>query len=88
MLLIIVFCAGLLAGVYIHLSYAASMPRIPDPITGRVIRITVNHGTVVYVTRQEFERAEWVFGTGAYLTFAAGLLLAFVSVYWGTGRSP
>ena len=79
--LLVIFCVGVFSEVYVHLSYSANMPRTPDPATGKVFRITVNHGTVVYVTQREFERAKWLFGTGSYLTFGAGLLLALVKVY-------
>jgi hypothetical protein len=45
--------------------YAYNMPRIPDPTTARISQITVNHGFVVYVTRQEkyrFQSAETLMG--------------------------
>jgi hypothetical protein len=56
------------------------MPKTPDPMTGRVVRISVNHGSQVYVTPQEFNRAEWVFGTGGYITIAAGLLMFLLRI--------
>jgi len=36
------------------------MPASPQPETGRVYRIAVNHGDVRYVSQKEFERAHFV----------------------------
>jgi len=36
------------------------MPRTPEQQTGRIYEISVNHGTVVYVTKDELARAEFV----------------------------
>ena len=36
------------------------MPASPQPETGRVYRIAVNHGDVRYVSQKEFERADFV----------------------------
>lgn len=87
-LLIVVFCAGLLSNVYIDLSYWANMPRTPDAVTGRVFDIYVNHHTLVYVTRGELDRAKFVFGFVWDATIAAGVLLAFVKVYWKDPSRP
>lgn len=87
-LLIVVFCAGLLCNVYTDLSYWANMPRTPDLVTGRVFHIYVNHHTLVYVTRRELDRANFVFGFVWDATIAAGLLLAFVKVYWKDPSRP
>ena len=57
------FLISVFWGVWIHVSYALSMPRQPDPFAGRTYEITVNHGTVVYVTAREFSRAQFVFHT-------------------------
>jgi hypothetical protein len=56
----IVFVGSIAAGVYVHLFYSAVMPHSPDLQTGRVHRIMVNHGDVVYVTQQELDRAHFV----------------------------
>jgi hypothetical protein len=42
--------------IYLDIYYAYYMPRSPDPVTGRVYSVTVNHGFVVYVTQQERAR--------------------------------
>jgi hypothetical protein len=80
--LIAVFCAGLLSNVYIHLSYSANMPRNPEIASGRIFQVKVNHGTLVYVTQQELDRAKIVFGFGSYVTLGVGLLLVLVRIYW------
>lgn len=80
--LIALFLAGLVSQIYIDLSYWSNMPRTPDRVAGRVFHIYVNHHTLVYVTRRELDRAKFVFGPVSYATIGAGILLAFVKVYW------
>lgn len=77
--LVVFFCLGLLSNVYIHLSYAARMPRSPQPTTGRTFAINVNHGTLVYVNRDELKEARFVFGFGTYVTIVAGAALISIS---------
>ena len=86
--LLLVFFAGLLSDTYTHLSYWANMPRTPDPATGRVFHIYVNHHTLVYVTERERDRAEFVFTFVGYGTFAVAVLLAFATVYWTDPSRP
>jgi hypothetical protein len=81
-ILIVIFCTGLLLNIYIHMSYSAYMPRTPDPTTGRTARISVNHGSLVYLTPQEFKRAKWILGVGFQITFVVGVLMALVRIYW------
>jgi hypothetical protein len=49
-----------LAGVYLDVRYAYTMPREPQPQFGRVFRVVVNHGTVVYVNKEEFDRMNFI----------------------------
>jgi len=79
---IAVFCVGLALNVYIDLSYWATMPRVPEASTGRVVRIVVNHGTVVYVTPQEFLWADRIYRMGFPIVIAAGLSLLAIKIYW------
>jgi len=75
-----IFLFTVAAGIYIHIHYAYTMPQSPQPQTGRVYRIMVKHGTVVYVSKQEFDRANFVF----HGLFDVGVvcfgLLAFLKV--------
>ena len=54
------FMACVLSQIYIDISYDSQMPASPQPETGRVYRIAVNHGDVRYVSQKEFERAHFV----------------------------
>lgn len=59
--LTVLFFFSLAANVYIDLDYAYTMPGAPQPKTGRVYRITVDHGSVVFVNKQELAWANFVF---------------------------
>lgn len=56
---VILFCfiflveLGALIGLEIY--YSSDLPRIPNEQAGRVYQMTVNHGFVVYGTKQEFQ---------------------------------
>jgi hypothetical protein len=54
--LISIFFLSLFTHVGIELSYASYKPRFPQAETGRVIRITINHGSTVYVSQEELRR--------------------------------
>lgn len=73
---------SVLAFAYIHFSYDTSMPRVPDPADGRIYRLVVNHGDLVYVNRQELDRADFVFHYAFGLGLVCVLGLAFVRQYW------
>jgi hypothetical protein len=49
------FIAGLLWNVGIELGYAGNKPRTPDVASGRVIRLTINHGSKIYVSEKELQ---------------------------------
>lgn len=80
-LLAVVFMGAILWGVYIHLHYAYDMPNSPQPETGRVYRITVNHGFVVYVTKHDFERADFVLNKVFWVGMGCFVALACLKVY-------
>ncbi len=66
------------ANIYIHIHYSDVMPESPQAQTGRIYRLVVNHGYVVYVNKQELDRANFVFydlfGAGAACFGLLGLL--------------
>jgi hypothetical protein len=80
--------AGLLFGAfiasvaylcYLHVYFAYYMPRNPDPTTGRVFLVTVNHGYHVYVTQREraclnCAENEMMFGGGVAFLIACIIL--------------
>jgi len=60
--LAVIFLVAAAAGIYIHIHYSDVMPHSPQPQTGRVYRMVVNHGTVIYVNKQELDRADTLKG--------------------------
>ena len=54
-ILVVFFFIGLLVSVHTELDYAQKLPGTPQAETGRVIRMTVNHGSVIYATHKEWE---------------------------------
>ena|SRR5437868_10107188 len=56
-----IFFVGIASSIYIHLDYAATMPTSPQPETGRIYSIKVNHGFVRFVTKKELDFANFVF---------------------------
>jgi hypothetical protein len=79
------FSTIILSQGYIHISYDYQMPAVPQPGTGRIHSITVNHGDVRYVTQEEFARAHFVLDTlfwWEYPLFAAlGVLVVYGRVF-------
>ena len=59
------------------------MPKTPDPESGRVYSLAVNHGVVVYVTQHELALANFVL----YGVFVMGFLL-FGTVFFIKARYP
>jgi hypothetical protein len=80
--LIIIFFLCMGWGVFIHLFYAYSMPRSPQPQLGRTYQMTVNHGYVVYVTEMEFRRADFALHELIWIGMACLVLIGIVKVYW------
>jgi len=76
------FVGVLVAQIYVDLTYAADMPRVPQPEAGRTRRISVNHGTIVYVTQVEYDRANFVLNQGFYAAAVIVVLAAAVNIYW------
>ena len=74
----VIFFVTLLGEIYTQISYSTSMPKSPQPETGRLKAISVNHGAIVYVTEEEFRRAHLIdhllFYFGGWCGLAAGLL--------------
>jgi cell division protein YceG involved in septum cleavage len=84
--LVSIFFASLLIHVGIEISYASNKPQSPQPESGRVVRITINHGSVVYVSNEELERLHSV-QTAAVCTMLAsfigiGILKLFRGEIW------
>ena len=61
-LLMTAFWSCLLLQIWIHQSYGAHMPASPQPALGRVYSVTVDHGAIRYVTKEEFDRADFILG--------------------------
>ena len=79
---IAVLCAfaafGLLGWIiYLDGAYAATMPRAPDANSGRVVPMTIQHGTHIFVTPSEearFHRVE------TYLWFGWPVVMLFATI--------
>ena len=68
--------------MYLDHTLAYTMPTSPQLDQGRIHRIVVHHGSVVYVNERELRRADFVF----HKIFLAGIvfagLLGVLIVYW------
>jgi hypothetical protein len=73
--LISIFFLSLFTHVAIELSYASHKPRLPQAETGRVIRITINHGSTVYVSEEELRRL-----TSVQATAVGAMLVSFIGI--------
>jgi hypothetical protein len=79
-LLIMTFGASILYAGYIHTAYLASMPRIPQPDTGRVYEVDLK--VPVYVNRDEFGRANFALKTVPIIGGCCFLALVAIKQYW------
>ncbi len=59
--------------VYMINQYSQTLPKEPQPSMGRTISLN-NHGTVVYLTKEEDSRLTWIFGGGMACGIFAGAL--------------
>jgi hypothetical protein len=80
--LVTVAMACLLWPVCVDLTFAYTMPTSPQPDQGRIHRIVVSHGSVVYVTEKELHRADLAFNRIFLIGIVFGGLLGVVQVYW------
>jgi hypothetical protein len=67
---------------YIDLTYAFWMPTSPQPDQGRIYRLVVNHGSVVYVNETELHRAEFAFTWIFLIGIICGGILGLCLAYW------
>jgi ammonia channel protein AmtB len=77
----LIFSLAVLSIVYIHLSYGIKMPREPQPQAGRIFQISVNHGTLVYVTKEELDRAKFVFRSMPYVGLFCFAAFGLITIY-------
>ena len=54
-ILVCLFFVGLLLNVGIELTYAGNKPRVPNITRSRSIRMTINHGSIIYVNEEELK---------------------------------
>jgi hypothetical protein len=57
------------------------MPAAPQPTTGRIYRLVVNHGAVVYVNDEEFKRADFAFHQLFLIEFSVTVALYLLDRY-------
>jgi hypothetical protein len=78
-LLVFIFFAALGTVSFLNVYYSSHLPEAPNIQTGRIYRMSVNHGFIVYGTKQEFQRlsvAEKCLPFAGIGAFIAGLLNA------------
>jgi hypothetical protein len=73
--LVTTFFVALLAGVCTELSYAQNTPSNPQPQIGKVVRMTVNHGSVIYATHEEWVHYRYVQAASGF-----AMLLSFIGL--------
>jgi len=78
------------ANLYVRFHYAASMPRSPQPESGRVYPIPAQYGGTVYINKVELDRRSFVedvltsiFGISMALYFCMGM-----SIGWWKASPP
>jgi hypothetical protein len=75
--LVATFLATLLWRIYLDVSYAATLPAAPNPATGNVNSLVVQHGTRVFATDADMERlhrSDIAFWGGAAAGATAGVI--------------
>ena len=68
-----VWIGSLIFRVYLIDEYSRTLPREPQPSIGRVLTLN-NHGTIVFLTREEDSRLTWLFVAGMACGICAGIL--------------
>ena len=68
-----IWVGTLLYRVYLVNEYGRTLPTKPQPSIGRIIEMN-NHGTVVFLTREEDSKLTWIFVGGIACGICAGLL--------------
>jgi hypothetical protein len=68
--------------IYLQVTYPYTMLNSPQPSEGRIYRIVVSHGPVVYVTNHDFHLAQFVFNFIFFCGCAAVAPMGIVLVYW------
>jgi hypothetical protein len=81
-LLLLIFFADLGTVLFLNVSYSSHLPQDSDEKAGRIYRMNVNHGFVVYGTKQEFQRLNL---TEKFLPLAAicGLIAGILNFKYG-----
>jgi hypothetical protein len=80
-LLVAGFVGCILWQVWIHLTYDLYMPRSPEVNTGRIHRLVVNHGVVVYINETELGRADFVLDKLIWIEMPLFAAIGFLHVY-------
>jgi hypothetical protein len=70
---------------WIHLSYCDKLPKMPDERTGRIYRMTVNHGFVRYGSEREF-RIKQAAENSIAIVGSLFVLAVLLRVTCGNGR--
>jgi hypothetical protein len=80
--LVAMMMASFMWPVYLDHTYAYTMPTSPRPDQGRIYRMVVNHGSVIYVNEKEFRQADLVFHKISLIGIVCLGLAGIALVYW------
>jgi hypothetical protein len=72
--------------IYLDTKLAYTMPTSPQPDQGRIYRLVVHHGSVIYLNEKEFRQADLVFHTIFLIGIVGAGLIGVVTVYWNPKR--
>jgi hypothetical protein len=73
--------ASILGAGYVDTSYLATMPRTPQPETGRIYPVAAK-GVSVYVNRAELDRANFALKTLPIIGLCCFLGMVAIKQYW------
>jgi len=76
----------LVANLYIRFHYAASMPRSPQPQTGRIHPVPAQYGGIVYVNAKEYNTRNFIEQT--LTSISSTMLLVFIGTELALGGWP
>jgi hypothetical protein len=85
-ILVTVTMACVLFPVYVDLTFSYMKPRSPQPDQGRIHRIVINHGSVVYVNEKELRIVNFAFNDIFLIGIIGVGLVGVVQVYWKQGN--
>lgn len=72
-LLVCVFIISLILIIYLDVNYSYEKPHSPQVEVGRIYELNINHGSIIYVNREELEKRNFVTYFFVFGGFCAGI---------------